>query len=148
MLSELYAAIAAAEVEVNGEDVAGTPLDELREYQPSAHLPCRLVLPFGRQRAIDRLAFDLGRSGPSVTQWQVTDLLLYSAVAEGEGLNEAAEPLVAYRDDYAAMVLALRQTLDSCYEVQGVDLNSGPVQWGGDWFWGVEAVWTVSVLME
>lgn len=148
MLTDLYAAIGAAEVAVNGSPVPGMPLDELREYQPDAHLPCRLLLPFGQRRATDRLSFDYGRSGPSTTQWHVTDLLLYKAIGSGAGMIEVAEPLVQYREDYATMVFALRQTLDSCYEVQAVDFNSGPQQWDGTWFWGVEAVWTVNVLME
>lgn len=147
MLTDLYTAIAAAAVTVDAVAITGTPLDEVREYLPSAHLPCRLMLAYGRTGATDRIEFTYGGVGVVGSTYQVTDLFLYKEVIQGEGLIEAQPVLIAYREAYMAMALTLRGTLDDCYILLSLDLSTGPQQWDGVYYHGVEAVWTVSVLL-
>lgn len=147
MLADLYTAIATATVTVDGDAIAGTALDEVREYLPSAHLPCRLMLAYGRAGATDRIEFTSGSVGTVESTYQVTDLFLYKEIIQGQGLIEAQPVLVAYRDGYITMAMALRGTLDDCYTLLSLDLSTGPQQWDGVYYHGVEAVWTVSVLL-
>jgi hypothetical protein len=148
MLTDLYTAIAAGSVTVEGTAITGTALADLREYQPDAHLPVRLMLPFGRGGVADNLDFVGSLTRGAVGTYRVTDLFLYKAVPEGESLKDAAEVLVTYRDDYAEMVLGLSATLDSCYMVQSLDMQTGVQVWDGVAYFGVEAVLTVSVFMQ
>jgi hypothetical protein len=84
-------------------------LDTLRNSEASAELPLRLLLPVSQ---LDGNAFAFPTyCGSAELTWNITDLLLWRALAQGFGLTDAAEDLVLYAAAYADAVLTMRDGL-------------------------------------
>lgn len=141
-LADIFAALAALPVNVNGASVPAYGLDALPNSVAAAALPCRLLLPLGTRVEGRSVSFTtVGNAGVVVPQWRITDLLLWKPTAQGRGLNDVAPDLIAYM---AAYVDALRSTrrfagaevIDAAFEPSVYTYPAG----GTKDYWGVEVV--------
>jgi hypothetical protein len=104
ILPQVYAALDGMTVTYSGRNAASTTptvftLSELPGTVPSAHLPCRLLLPLGQGGGTP--AMEILPGGEITATWTITDLLLMDSAASGEGLYIYAPQLIAYIVAYA-----------------------------------------------
>lgn len=132
VLRDLYRHIASVVVAFESPTMAeiATPtvrdLDALRNSEPSAELPLRLLLPVSQ---LDGSAFTFPTyCGSAELTWNITDLMLWRAIAQGMGLTDAAEDLVLYAAAYADMVLDMRNGLPE--NLNTIDLTNARIQPG------------------
>lgn len=127
-------------------------LDALRNSEASSELPLRLLLPVSQLDG-SAFAFPTYCNSAELT-WNITDLMLWRAVAQGVGLTDAAEDLVLYAAAYADAMLAMRGRLPEA--LISVDLTNARIQPGvfefprgsGVRYLGVECTLNVTERLE
>lgn len=131
VLRELYRHVASVAVAFESPTMgaiapAVRDLDALRNSESSAELPLRLLLPVSQ---LDGGAFGFPTyCGTAELTWNITDLMLWRAIAQGMGLTDAAEDLVLYAAAYADAVLAMRDGLPEA--LVSMDLTNARIQPG------------------
>ncbi len=127
-------------------------LDALRNSAASAELPLRLLLPVSQLEG-NAFAFPTYCGSAELT-WNVTDLMLWRAVAQGFGLTDAAEDLVLYAATYADAVLTMRDNLPET--LNAISITNARIQPGvfefpkgsGVRYLGVECTLTFTESLE
>ena len=148
-ISDIYAHIAAQPVRVGRVTPTAFALSDLPNVIESAHLPCRVLVPTGSRLgsgSYERVGF--GPSGVATVDWQVTDMLLWRAVAQGQGLKDIAATLIAYAGAYAEMTRSLHYAQ---WNVTNLALTAQVIEWpqGGErLFDGVIATLTITEILD
>lgn len=137
-LLDIYAALAAMPVPVNGVVVPVRKVTELPESIPAAACPVRLLMPLGTRPGAPAIA-SITLQGASTAEWRMADLLLLRPAQAGR-LEQAAAMLVQYMEDYAK-ALAKQRALNGAF-IQSAALEAGvftyPAGGAAQWY-GVEA---------
>lgn len=137
---ELYAALAAMPVLLDGQPVPVFDLDALPASVQTAHLPCRLLLPLsarGEARAVTPIAF---AGAQTRIAWALTDLFLLLPAGQGRGLAEAAPALARYQSAYLDALRAHVPLLGGV-TIESATLDPGVFTYpeSGASYYGVEA---------
>lgn len=153
---EAYDAIKVVSVLYNGAAPNIYDLDQLPANGDSARLPARMLLPFGNFLETGRIANTTMVTIPGnvvSAQWQVRDLLLVRAIAQGEGLYTVADKLIAYAGAYVAAFVSRtgpQRKLTTQAYIDNVTATPGIYEYpegGGRFYFGVSCVLTIRELI-
>jgi hypothetical protein len=148
---DIYDAIEALSVTVDGVTPLIYDLDELPNTADTAHLPARWLFPlasfggFGRDTQAAMRWVTLN----SITQvtWQIRDLCLWRPTGQGIGWKTIAPTLVKYAGLYVDKMTANRQlTIQSYIAQDGLFVQPGVIEFpdqSGRRFYGINAQLTV-----
>jgi len=99
-LVEIYEAVAAMEMVVDGQNVTGFGPSEALDAVPNAYLPARLLTPISRFSENTGIAGSTWNvsMGSTVNRvdWQVNELFLYEPMNATIGIKAIAGPLLEY----------------------------------------------------
>ena len=144
--TSIYNAIGALSVSA----VSVTPTayygSTLTNWTPSANLPVRLLLA-DEQTGGTFIEF-IDADDNVTMQWQVSDMMLWKPVAQGQGLHEVTPDQIAYMDHYAAALKANRTLgLGSLVRVSGANIRAAKIEYpagSGTVYFAVRCVVTVT----
>ena len=147
---ELYSALAATNIAVNGVTIRVKDLTGLPSALDTAILPCRLLTPISSfltnnmQSGVWTVA---GYSGVAEVRWNVADIMYLKPLAQDVGIRAIADDLVAYMREYQVMISAfVPPSIGSTLWVQNLTMNAGVFEYpllSGRWFYGVAAMLSV-----
>lgn len=151
-----YDAVKAISILYDGTAPTVYDLDQIPANADSARLPARYLLPFGNFFETGRIADTVMVTIPGNTvnvQWQIRDLLLVRAIAQGEGLYTIADKLIAYAGAYVAAIVSrngIQRKLTTQAYIDNVTCTPGIYEYpegGGRGYFGVSCVLTVRELI-
>lgn len=145
-IATIYAALAAAAVTVSGTTPTVYAGSSLRDSVESAELPVRVLSPFGTGLSGSGSVF-ASADGNQVATWTIRDLLLWRKNAEGIGLEDIADTLIAYCGAYADMLPALRSTKWRLTAWQATPSAINWPQGAATWYDGVSVTLTFRELL-
>lgn len=152
----VYDAVKAISVQYNGATPNIYDLDQLPANGDSARLPARMLLPFGNFFETGRVAETVMVTIPGNVvnvQWQLRDLLLVRAIAQGEGIYSVADKLVAYAGAYVAAMVNrtdIQRKLTGQAYIDNITCTPGVYEYpegGGRFYFGVNCVLTIRELI-
>jgi len=115
-------------------DIGCRNLDEIKLTVRAEDCPMRLLLPSTKG---DQGFIAIGSL--SKTLWHVRDLCLWQPVVAGSGIEQCANELLTYVEEYGAAVRALKApTAESV--IVTVVFQLGPVPWAATDFWAVDTL--------
>ncbi|MCA9940554.1 MAG: hypothetical protein KC418_18075, partial [Anaerolineales bacterium] len=141
-LLDVYAALAAQVVTVDGVDVPADDLHQVRNAYERPDLPRRLLLPPGANEGSGVVEFTPLTFSQIQVTWRITDLLLWQAQGQGQGIAEVLPNLTAYIAAYAEMLRSLKRPT-SRTAVTGFSPAADVYEWpagSNQWYWGVRCV--------
>lgn len=138
-LTSIYTALEGKTVTVGTITPQVKGLSTVRTSIDSLSLPCRLLLPVSpRLEGRDGAFIALGTIA-RVT-WNITDLMLWSFVDAGMGIQSWADDLVGYCAAYAEVMRTFRSPAAQC-ALEGWTMTPGVFEYpsgSGRWYAGVE----------
>lgn len=146
----IYPAVAALSVSAAGKTPSVYALENSPNTLWTANVPCRLLLPVASQSKSRSLNY-LTLSGTTRTVvWQITDLMLWQAQAQGRGLDQVSGALVEYAAAYIAAVSG-KQAFAARTTLEDVTLEPGIFNYplrSELWWYGVEVVLTLKEIID
>lgn len=127
-------------------------LDHLRNFESSAELPVRLLLPVSALEGTNTEFITYCNT--MTATWRVTDLMLFRPLAQGMGLQDAAEDLVLYAAAYTAALPGLRYALrddENTFDLTSTTMQPGVFEFprgSGTRYLGVECALTFTETLE
>lgn len=129
-----------------GVDVPADDLHQVRNAYERPDLPRRLLLPPGANEGSGVVEFTPLTFSQIQVTWRITDLLLWQAQGQGQGIAEVLPNLTAYIAAYAEMLRSLKRPT-SRTAVTGFSPAADVYEWpagSNQWYWGVRCVVLVS----
>jgi hypothetical protein len=145
-LTGIYDAWAAVVITAASKTPTAYNCDELPSSIQTAHLPCRLLLPFDEEA--DGVEFPaLSLAGGLSAVWTLTELTLWEAVGQTTGIAQMGGELVQYAEAYANAIRDNRRLVRASPNatIEGARLERGVYSWGGGTaqFYGLKATLTI-----
>ncbi len=132
-IRDIYSVIAELPI----GDVNCRSIDQLELLVQASDCPVRIMLP--------ATAGDMGFIAIGVMSkmtWTIRDLCLWQPVIEGSGVEQCANEMLGYIEQYSAALRGLRApTVGS--NLVSVTFQIGPVPWADTDYWAVDTVLTV-----
>lgn len=148
---ELYAALAASSVTVNGKAVAVKGPESLPSKLDTAVLPVRLLTPISQflpQNVSSAVWAAPGSSVVTQLTWSLADLMYWKPLAQGEGIRAVADDLVVYMREYTTMLQGLvMPAVGSTMWIANVGMQASVLEYpiySEQFYYGVAATLTVT----
>lgn len=129
-ITSIYTALAAITVTTtSGSTATVFDLDELKNRINTSDLPVRMLLPVGDDTRGEGREGAFVAIGTTMTiDWQVSDLMLWQPLGQGEGLREYAPELVDYCGKYIDAMRTFKCPTSNS-SLTGVYMMPGIYEW-------------------
>lgn len=156
---DIYSAIEGIEVLVDGAAPFVYGLTGIPNTVASADLPVRVLLDLanageGQSMQFHTVNSGIGGGGAQYIDWQISDLMLLLPEAQGLGVKQVAETLVAYTGAYVDAVRDNRELVDEALNsasFTALRVSPGIYEYpaeSGNRYWGVMATSTIREIIS
>ena len=125
-------------------------INEAKGHAQKSGLPLRYFSPFTDSGNLRATLHNFGPGNSSDVTWTITDRLLWRHLDGGIGIEDVANNLATYLDNYIDAAKALAWSGISTandFQITGVDVTlRGDINFpagSGQWYVGADAVWTI-----
>jgi len=126
---------------VGSPAVATKDVNEVKLTLDESALPTRLLMP-----SLEGNSKYVGMGTLKHMTWQIQDLCLFARVAKGTGINQYAQAMVQYLEDYLTALKSKRSPYANSH-ITGISAQMAPVQWSDVTYWGVNIILTVEEIL-